>query len=54
MPFQFFSHKLARCEKGRLVSRIDSLHLDTLSLQPLKVGRKSHEGRINVWATDST
>ena len=38
MPFQLFSHKLARCEQGRLVCRIDSLHLDALPLQPLKVG----------------
>ena len=54
MLFQLFSHKLARYEKGGLVSRIDSLHLDTLPLQPLKVGRKSHEGRINVRAADAT
>ena len=54
MPFQLFSHKLARCEKGRLMCGIDSLHLDALPLQPLKVGRKRQEGRINVWATDST
>ena len=54
MPFQLVSHKLARCEQVRLVCGIDSLHFDALPLQPLKVGRKRHECRINVRATYAT
>jgi hypothetical protein len=49
---QLASDKLARCEEVRLVCRVDSLHLNALPLQPLKVGCQRHEGGINVRSTD--